>query len=217
MGTQIRADISSGRLLIVALLLVPMMSISFSSQVAWGAKKKKPLPEFSTVAAAVKRHFETVPDFEPGDLIAEADVGPVFDQLQLMGWRIADRKAIEGLLPNESNFVTRQLRSKQGVKFMRKISSDPDGYERLYQLASLPNGNRLARDLIHGKGGHEMIDYMTTSKGGKNLTKMLAKTPHGKQIGKRSELIFTVDQLIARLKESYAAEKKARAEAENDK
>ena len=214
MRTQLRADISLGRLLIVALLLVPMMAISFSSQVAWGAKKKKPLPEFSTVAATVKRHFEAVPDFEPGDLIAVGDARPVFDQLQLMGWRIADRKAIEGLLPNESNYVTRQLRTKQGVKFMRKISGDPDGYERLYQLASLPNGKRLARDLIHGKGGHEMIDYMTTSKGGKNLTKMLAKTPHGKQIGKRTERIYTVDQLIARLKESYAAEKKDLAEEE---
>ena len=94
---------------------------------------------------------------------------------------------------------------------MRKISGDPDGYERLYQLASLPNGRRLAHDLIHGKGGHEMIDYMTTSQGGKNLTKMLAKTPHGGKFSKPSERIYTVDQLIERLKESHTAAKQALA------
>ena len=207
MQTQYQAKISLSWFLIVALT-----SVSLTPPVAWAGKKAKPLPEFSKVEEVVKRHFDAMADYETGDLISAADVKPLFKQLRMMGWRIRDRAQIESLLPNESSYVTRQLRTTRGVKFMRKISGDPDGYERLYQLASLPNGSRLVHDLIHGKGGHEMIDYMTTSKGGKNMTKMLAKTPGGKEFRKPTKRIFTVDQLIERLQESHTAAKEALAE-----
>ncbi len=195
MRTRFHAKVLLGWLLLAAVL----------PQAAWGARKSKPLPEFSNVASVAKRHFETIPDYKPGDFISQSDAKPLFDQLHMMGWRVPDRKKILLLLPDDSHYVTQQLRSKKGVKFMRKIASYPDAYDRLYQLGKLQGGRRLVHDLIQGKGGHEMIGYLTSSKGGKNLTKMLADTPHGKNFGEPTGRIYTAEAFIERLKESHEA------------
>jgi len=159
--------------------------------------------EFSAIAAYVERHFDAMPDREPGDIISRGQVERLFSHLQRAGWHVPRQNAILHDVPGDDDFVVRRLRTKAGAEFMRRISSYPLGYDRLYRLAELPGGRRTVSELITGKDGHKLIEYMSTSRGGKQLGKLLNNTPKGEDFNKPLGRIFTVEQLIQRLKKSY--------------
>lgn len=162
------------------------------------------MPTLSAVKSTVKRHFAGRRDFKKGDLITRDQVAPVLAQLESLGWAPADRKEILAGVPAPGEFLAVELRrSKQGVAFMRQIGGLPSAYDRLDRLARLPHGVQTIHDMIYKPGGAELIRYMTTSKGGDELGKMLAHTPEGRRFNEPTGRIYTVEQLIARLTDSY--------------
>jgi hypothetical protein len=171
----------------------------------------KPLPEFSWVRECVRRDFSNITDYRPGDILSQSDVTPIFEHLRLMGWDVKEEKGILGQVPQDGDFVVRQLRTEPGRKFMHKISGYPLAYDRLSRLATLPGGRQMVHDLIKGKGGDEMVRYLTTSEGGANLGKMLERTPKGVDFNAPTGRIYTAEQLLQRLKKSYDAERERRA------
>ena len=179
---------------------------------AWGGPRAKPFPEFATVQSSINRDLANQTDYQTGDILSQSYVAPIIKHLELMGWKIADRKTILKKVPSDTHFLVRQLRTKAGREFMRKVASYPLAYDRLYRLALLPDGRRTMVDLIRAKDGHKMIQYLTTSKGGKNLGKILQRLPKGTEFNTPTGHIFTGDQLIGHLKQSYQAELKRRAE-----
>jgi len=167
------------------------------------ATKDKSLPSFTKVKEVVDRHFKSLPSYRPGDLIARSDVKPVFEQLQVLGWRVADREAIlKGVLDDEA-FLVRQLRTKAGRKFMEQIKKYPDSYDRLDRLTRLPQGRQTVQALIRGPDGYKMIEYMTTTPGGSELGRMLSQAPKGRQFNEPTGRIYTEAQLLKQLGKSY--------------
>ncbi len=185
------------------------VAAAISAAPAGGQANTKPIPPFSEVQQTVSRHFQTRPDFQPGDLITREDVAPLLTQLQKMGLPLADAGKILEKVPAKGEFLVDQLSTPNGRKFMRHIATYPNGYDRVDRLSRLPQGHQTIRMLVQDPGGHRMIEYMTNTKGGKELGRMLSADPNDKQFNAPTGRIYTVTMLLARLQQSHAAALKA--------
>ena len=188
------------------LLAVFVVAATCSGGPAGGRQKDKPLPPFEQIEQTVWRHFEVDPEYRPGDIITRSQVAPLFTLFKRMGFKPADGKRILGKVSPDGSFLVRHLLGGGWRKFMRRIASYPNAYDRLDRLARLPHGKQTIRDLIRGPGGDEMIEYMTTSKGGKNLGKLLENAPKGKNFNRPTGRIYTAEMLVQALKKSYQEE-----------
>jgi hypothetical protein len=107
-------------------------------------------------------------------------------------------------VPGEADPLVKRLRSKEGKKFMRQAARYPQAYDRLDHLERLPDGQRILKQLIEGPDGYKLIEYLATAPGGKNMGQMLSSTPKGKKFNESTGRIYTQEQLLTRLKQSYA-------------
>ncbi len=94
---------------------------------------------------------------------------------------------------------------------MRQSCKYPDAYDRLDRLSRMPMGHQNVDALIAGPDGYKMIQYMTSTSGGRNLGQMLSQDPRGANFNSPTGRIYTADQFLQRLTESYQAELKRRA------
>jgi len=189
-------------LMCAAVTMVAGLASVVTAPAATGATSDvESLPDWSKLEQVASRDLAILPDYQPGDLIVESNVMPMFDHFQQMDWNVTERRVIQRQLIKDSDFIARRLRTKKGMKFMRNMAKYPDAFDRLYRMAALSGGRTLVNDLIAEPAGHEMIEYLTTSKGGKNMGKMLARAPKGAQFNKPTDRIFTEKQLLARLRE----------------
>lgn len=173
--------------------------------VAWSQPTAGGLPSFAQIETTVQRQLAANPQYQQGDLLSRGVVDPIFDLLSQLGWNVADRQAILSKLPADSDFVVNQLRSgPRGPQFMRQVARTPLGYDQLFRLAALPHGRHTIVDLIRTPGGSDLIDYMATTSGGKRLGQMLSHSRPA-DAHKPTGMIYTEEQLIDRLRESYQA------------
>jgi len=161
------------------------------------------LPTWQQVSRSIDQFYAQDKSRQPLDIITQGQTSPLFAELQKLGWKVADRDAILKRIPADNDFIVKQLRSKQGKKFMRDFSQYPDGYDKLDQLAKLPQGKKTVEALVRGPDGYKLLEYMTTTQGGANLNKQLSRTPKGKGFTKDTGRIYTVDSLKQALKKSY--------------
>jgi hypothetical protein len=177
----------------------------------------KQLPEFSSIEKSVIDHFATRKDFRRGDLISKRDVKPIFASLKMAGWQVADEADILALILDEGKAVVRTLRSRNGQKFMRRVSGYRLIYDRLDRLSREPGGQRLISDLVKLPDAQRYAK-MTPQRGVPSMLEFLPKTRSGKQrrvadYDKPTGRIYTMDAFLERLRESHAqAQKKARSE-----
>lgn len=165
-------------------------------------------PSFAKIEQIVVDHFRAIPDYQPAALITRSQVEAILRKLERLGWPVADRNEILDRVLADDDWLVQELRTSDGRKFASRIGGQAEGYDRLDRLTRLVNGRRIARDLIHGAGGHQMIEYMTQSRGGRELGKMLSKAPHGADFNQPTGRIYTVDALLAKLKQSHQAARK---------
>ncbi len=164
-----------------------------------------PLPTWARANEAIVAHFQSLPDYRPGDLIVRSEVQGLLSHLAKIGWSVPDAKAILAQVPADGEFLATVLRAPTGRKFMRQIGGYRDGYDRLDRLSRMPHGKKTVEALIRGPDGYKMIDYMTSTRGGKNLGRQLSRAPKGKDFNQSTGRIYTVKSLQARLKQSYEA------------
>jgi hypothetical protein len=162
-------------------------------------------PPFDTIEDVVRAEFEGRKDFSEGDLIVQGDVEPLYDKLAEAGWTVSDWNELVGRVPAQGELMVKELMTKEGKRLMRKVSSMPNGYDRLDRMSKLPNGRRLLRDVIQGKGGYKLIEYMTESEGGKNLGRSLQKAPGGKDFNKPTGRVYTLESFLAELRLRHEA------------
>lgn len=173
----------------------------------------KPFPEFSAVEQHVRSMLLKIPGYQKGDLLAQGDVFPLFAQLEQVGWKVADQAQIVKQILPDSDFVVVQLRTPRGQAFMRQVSRAPETYDRIDRFRRIPRGEKIIRQMIHDPGGYTLFQYMATTPGGINMGRQLSRTPNGVGFNEPTGRIYTGDQLIDRLKESYALELKRRKAA----
>lgn len=177
------------------------------------APDKTAFPEWAEVKSAVHQQLKKRNRYQSGDIISREDVARLFSVLEKMGWEVADQKLILERVLSVNDFLVRQLRSKKGVPFMRKISKVSESYDRLDRLRRMPYGKRRVLELIQARGGHTLILYMTTTKGGRNLGRQLSRIKSGRNFNKKTNRIYTEKQLLRELERSYRVEQKKRMSA----
>ncbi|MAG94853.1 MAG: hypothetical protein CMJ48_14080 [Planctomycetaceae bacterium] len=177
------------------------------------AGEPAPLPEFAAVQSLIVGHFESIKGYRENDLLSQGDVKPLFKKIEEIGWPVEDGDAILKQVLPDNAFIVRELRTRQGKKFMRRISKHPEAYDRLQRYGAMSRGRRNVRDLVHRPGGHTLIQYMTTTRGGRKMGRELAATPTGKGFDQKTEQIYTAKQLLDRLQKSYDDEVRRRTDA----
>lgn len=171
-----------------------------------GSKTQPPLPTLKAALQITQEYFAGLKQYQSGDLITRNKMKPVFRELQKAGWRVKSEKMILSRLHSETGFLAAQLYTPKGIKFMRKISRLPGGYDRLDHILAMPYGKRRIKEFINSPGGNLMIEYMTTTKGGKNLGKYLSKTKTGKGFNSPTNRIYTEKQFLQEIKLAYEME-----------
>ena len=90
-------------------------AVLLSADDAWSAGPDEPLPPFSRVETAVSQHFKGVPEYRPGGIICRSEVEPLFKQ-PAMGWLGSEGKEILGQVPQQSDPLVKQLRTRTPPK-----------------------------------------------------------------------------------------------------
>jgi hypothetical protein len=183
-------------------LLIALAAALSSSPMLAGQTQ---LPSFDKVEQCVQDHFASQSGREPNDLITRRDVQRVLDELKKLGWEVSDRKEIVEAALADDDWLAKRLQTNAGRKFMREMSSYPDGYDKLDRLRRLPDGQRILDRLIKGPDGYKMIDYLANEPGGREMGRMLSKAPKGKDFNQSTGRIYSADELVKRLKQSYEA------------
>ena len=207
---------SGCRLTILAIVSSACLSICSLAAAAESAppvknavkKPAKELPKWDQVERAANATLRSQEGYQPGDIIARSEAQACFARLAALGWEPADAQALAAAVPGDDEFIVKRLRgknNKDGRRFMSHVSKYPEGYDRLDRMIRMPRGETITADLIHTPGGYQMVEYLATAQGGIEMGKMLSETPKGKNFNQPTGRIYTAEQLIARLKQSYAS------------
>src|SRR5687768_10033139 len=100
------------------------------------------------VSEITRRQLAAKRGYQPGDLLAQGDARPVFEQLAKAGWQIADKDALIRLMLDDSHFLVKQLRTPAGVKFAHGVAKQSLVFDRLDRLSSMPGGQQFIHDMI---------------------------------------------------------------------
>jgi hypothetical protein len=164
-------------------------------------------PAWEAVENAVKSTLAQTKDYQAGDLITREEASKVLAELKKLGWEVQEQSPLSERMLSSGDEMVRQLRDKNGVRFMREISAVPEGFDRLDRLRRLPDGQKRMKELIADPGGSIMIQYLATTPGGKNLGRQLSSNKRG-DFNASTKRIYTEAQLLAELKTRYDAESK---------
>ncbi len=187
------------------LVTAAVCSVSASCAMAKGAKA---LPRFGEIERVVSEQFAALPDYQEADIVSKGEVKPIFPRLTKLGWKVADEKAILKQLLDDNNFLVQVLRTRDGKRFMRKVSKEQSVYDRLDRVAQHKRGPATIRRIIKLPDGEK---YAKTDTGlNPNLSDLVliydrrsAQKRKLKDFGKPTGSIYTADELLDRLKESY--------------
>jgi len=194
------------------ILLSVAASMSFAAEVGMApatSRAASERPSFDELRAAAEKQFSAVKDYKAGDLITQSQVRAVFDDFAERGWKVRKAGEIAPLVPSDVEFLTIQLQTPHGKRFMRAVATVPGGYDRLDRLSRLPQGEQIVKDLSRAAGGEKFVHYLASAKGGASLGKMLAKDSGGADFNKPTGRIYTAQQLLLRLEVEYRLEETA--------
>jgi hypothetical protein len=168
-----------------------------------GALSAQKLPAWTTVAAATDGYLAKLPEYRAGDILSRSQVQALLAQLAKAGWTVSDGNQILASVSDDNDFVVKQLRTKEGRKFMRKIAGTTQAYDRLQRLAATDGGDRAVRDMMKLPNGDEVLAALTESKAGRDISRRLADGPKTGGFDQPTGRIYTQAQLVDRLKQSH--------------
>ena len=167
------------------------------------------LPAADQVLSTVTRYFAGKRNYQPGDLVSQADWDALVKLFTKSGWTPQDSARIRASLLPEKSFLVRQSQRPAGRDFLRRINRLPQGYDCLDHLSQLSTGEATIARLIDGPDGDKLIEYMTSAAGGTELGAMLSDAPGGKGFNRPTGHIYTANQLLPRINDSLHAERVA--------
>ena len=177
--------------------IIPLIFIVGSAS---AADEEKPFPTLATVESTARRHFDSLKDYQSGDIISRRDVEPVFKEINKLGWRVAEKEEILAKIPADDDFLVRQLRTKAGRKFMSKATGGVQTYNRLDTFSKYKGGNQFVRDVVQMPDG-----YKYTTPGHTPTLRQLGDfLPKDVNIDRPTGKLYTVKMFLVQLRKSYA-------------
>jgi hypothetical protein len=165
----------------------------------------KPMPTFEAVKGVVTAQLKKNRYYKPGDVLSRNDVDPMFGKLATLGWKVDDRKMILDQVLPDDYYLVRALRSPDNGFFMRQVATVPDGYgyDRLDRISRMGDGRILIDRIMYEPGGWQFVEIMSETKEAPGMASAFSMGPGGKGFTTPTGRIYTEQQLIARLKQSY--------------
>jgi len=167
------------------------------------SKLEPPVATWRATKEAVHDHFAGQPDWRPGDLITKSDVRAALAAVGKAGWRVPDAGDWEAAALDDEGLLARELDTTAGRRFMRKVATVPQGFDRLDRLAGLPDGAKLLKQLIRNPGGEDLIEYLAVEPQGRQLGRMLAQGKGQAKFNQATGRIYTAEQLVERLRSAW--------------
>lgn len=201
--TNRRLFLRTGLAAVVAAVGSAVAAPAIAADPGFDAQGRSKLPRFGDIAEVVERHFEMI-DMDPRDLITRSDVKPLFPKLKAAHWQVPDADKILELVPDDSEPWVLELNStKAGQKFMRQVGTLPAGFDKVDRMCRMPHGLTQLSGLIYNPAGYKFFAYLSVSPGGHNLGEMVSRAPKGRHFNDRTGRIYTQEELLARLRETY--------------
>ncbi len=182
-----------------------MCPVMAGSDTAFAMDPSPQLPKFVQIEQAVRAYFQSLPDFQAGDVITRGQVESLIRQEKLLSWLGIERRAILDHLLQDDDYLVAELRSPAGRKFLPQIAQYPNGLDRLDRLSRLNNGKKALQNVLRVRDGYRLIETLATTPNGEALGKSLAKSSSGTDFNKPTGRIYTLDMLVAQLKQCYEA------------
>lgn len=164
------------------------------------------LPSWQSLEPAVTAAFVGRDGWKEADLITQSDATRVLSELKNEGWSVRNSEDLLAKVLPDSHPLATSLRSKGGLAFMRKISGNPQVFDKLDRLLALPGGDKTLNTMIRTKDGAKVVDYFQQSATrGAHLTEMLprgknGRTPRDPDFEKPTGKLYTAEALVKQLK-----------------
>ncbi|HWB12579.1 MAG TPA: hypothetical protein VG826_25360 [Pirellulales bacterium] len=167
--------------------------------------KPKVMPSFQAVKGAVSAQLTKNRYYKPGDVLSRKEIEPIFGELTSLGWKVEDRKAILDQLLPDDYYLIRALRSPTNNDFMRQVAQNADGYgyDRLDRISRMADGEVLVSRIMQEPGGWNFVHIMSETNQAPGMAFSFSMGPGGKDFMRPTGRIYTEEQFVARLKESY--------------
>lgn len=179
------------------------LALLLATSLCTSAAEKRKMPSFDQVTMTVEEFFGRESNFKPGDIISRSQVQRLLDDLQRGGWKVPHGEELLDRIPDDSELLVRELRTRDGRKFARQIARYPQAYDRLDRLVRMPTGKSILHRLVKGPDGYKLLMYMTTAPGGDELGRMLSNSASGRDFNKPTGRIYTSIGLIDALRPLY--------------
>jgi hypothetical protein len=150
--------------------------------------------EWHKLESVFDQYFRQLPGHQPYFIITRADVDPLWAKLAKAGWNVRDREDVVKRLPQQGEFLVRQMRTGSGRGFMARIAPKYlEIYDRLDILANTPWGGTAAvSGIVTAKDAELTVQYMFTKAGERSWSAML---PERGAFNKPTGRIYTAESL----------------------
>ena len=169
----------------------------------------KQLPSFAPVEKTVEAQLAKTPGYQRADLLSKRDARPIFPQLANIGWKVADQKDILEQLLDDNHVLVQELRTPEGLKFMRSVSGQAGIFDRLDRLSQDEHGTESIRTLIR-LPEEKLFGKVTPRSQVSNMSELVQFFDRGaanraglKDPDKPTGMVYTADALLKRLRQSY--------------
>jgi len=158
--------------------------------------------EPAQVSRIVAAYFADKPAYQPGDLIQQSDFEEIAKQLAEHDMALPSPAELKSRIPSSTSFISRELTSRSGLPFMRRLAQIPGGFHHFQQLIDSREGEKTARQVMRQPGGHKLIRYLAQTRAGANLGRQLPGGRNSSRASNRHQpspppAIYTASELVA--------------------
>ncbi|MCO6457986.1 MAG: hypothetical protein J5I93_22000 [Pirellulaceae bacterium] len=158
-------------------------------------------PPFSEIEAAVRQSFAGEGPRQANDIISRGQVARALKQVEQTGWIVPESEQLLRRVLADDDLLVRSLRTRDGRRLMSRVGGQRLMYDQLDRVAREPGGAALVRDLPRLPDAHLQAQH---------LEQFLPKIGSGRarrvpDFDRPTGHIYTVDQLLAALRELYQA------------
>jgi hypothetical protein len=192
--------------------LAAMLLLATAAPAQQGRSK---IPSLDQIDSMTEDYFARQPKYHPGEIISQSQVRGLFEEFWRYGWKVPRQDELLRRVPDDSELLVRELRTKDGRKLSQQIAHYPLGFDQLDRLSRMPTGKSILQRTVRGPDGYKLLQYLGEAPGGNVMGQMLSGTPTGRDFNKPTGRIYTVsaliEQLRARQEESFQAIRKGQA------
>jgi hypothetical protein len=164
----------------------------------------------------VDQHLSSKSGYGDGFIISRSDVKPILEDFRAAGWDPAALDRIQQSVLADDHFLVRQLRTREGRKFMKAASGFPLLYDRMEQVSEQKGGALAVRNTVtlpngasfwnaDAKPGFNNMVQMLPTKGGRRRS--------GREFSQATGKIYTATQLAQHLNQARPKQQKPQSKS----